>query len=95
MKAFWKRSVTTAIVCRELAARQKRPDPDTEMVAGLLCDLGELLLQETFPEKHAAMVAADPKALATNQCALEAEYLETDHAEAGAYCLGAGSWLPS
>src|SRR5277367_6115304 len=36
MKVYWKTSATTAIVCRELALRWKWPDPDSEMVAGLL-----------------------------------------------------------
>ena len=52
MNVYWKKSVTMAMVCRELAARRKWADPDSEMVAGLLCDLGILLLQDTFPEEY-------------------------------------------
>ena len=51
VKAYWKSSLTIAIACRELATRLRWPDADSEMVAGLLCDFGLLLLQESFPEE--------------------------------------------
>src|SRR5271165_2561282 len=37
VKSYWKSSVTVAMVCRELAVRRRWIDPDSEMVAGLLC----------------------------------------------------------
>ncbi len=87
MKAFWKASVTMAIVCREVASRKKWPDADSEMVAGLLCDLGELLLQETFPERYALVAKVAPEILVNNQCTVEIEQLGVDHAEAAAHFL--------
>ncbi len=87
MKAYWKSSVTKAIVCRELASRKKWADPDSEMVAGLLCDLGELLLQETFPDRYAKVLTAVSSQSINEQCALESLHVGVNHAEAGAYCL--------
>ena len=87
MKAYWKSSVTTAIVCRELASRCKWPDPDSEMVAGLLCDMGVLLLQESFPEPYAELKKTSPDILARQRCELEEKLIGVNHAQAGAHCL--------
>jgi signal transduction histidine kinase len=87
MKTYWKSSVTTAIVCRELALSRGKGEADSEMVAGLLCDIGELLLQESYPDKYAVVLDSPPEMLRKNQCALEAEAVGVDHAEVGAYCL--------
>lgn len=88
MKSYWKSSATMAMACREMAVRRKWPDPDSEMVAGLLCDLGELLLQETFPEKYALVVGDGSERRFKVQCGLETTHVGVDHAEAGAYCFG-------
>jgi signal transduction histidine kinase/ActR/RegA family two-component response regulator len=87
MKAYWKSSVTAAIVCRELALRRKWPDPDSEMVAGLLCDVGILLLQETFPEKYARVSNAPTESLDRHRCELEEKEIGVNHALAGAHCM--------
>lgn len=87
LKAYWKDSVTTAIVCRELALAQKWSEPDSEMVAGLLCDMGILLLQETFPEPYANVLKHPPETLADNRCEIEEKEIGVDHARAGAHCM--------
>src|SRR5437763_1498609 len=51
LKEYWKESVARAVIARELAVRLKRDDPDTDMIAALLSDLGTLVLQETFPQE--------------------------------------------
>lgn len=86
MMQYWKNSVTIAIVCREMATRLRWPDPDSEMVAGLLCDFGVLLLHETFPEQAARLVEGADDWFA-RQCAAEADQFEVDHAQAGAHFL--------
>jgi signal transduction histidine kinase/HD-like signal output (HDOD) protein len=86
VKEYWKSSVTVAIVCRELAIRRRWLDPDSEMVAGLLCDIGVLLLYETFPAQYST-VAAQPSVGLDYQCALEEKEIGANHAEAGAYFL--------
>src|ERR1043166_7060033 len=84
---YWKSSVTIAIVCRELATHLKWSDTDSEMVAGLLCDFGALVLQETFPEQAAKRAEVPPEEWIERQCELEVEHFGVDHAEAGAYIL--------
>ena len=57
------------------------------MVAGLLCDLGELLLQKTFPEQYLTVLNAGTERHWKEQCARETAEFGVDHAEVGAYCL--------
>jgi len=87
MMAYWKGSVTTAIICREMALRLKWPDADSEMVAGLLCDIGVLILQETFPEPFGQVTARPIEEQLRDQCVLEETLIGVDHAEAGAFLL--------
>jgi signal transduction histidine kinase len=87
VKIYWKSSVTVAMVCRELAVRRRWLDPDSELVAGLLCDMGILLLRETFPAQY-EKVAAHPSAdLDNTLCEIEEKEIGVHHAEAGAYFL--------
>src|SRR5260370_32490327 len=62
-------------------------DTDGERVAGLLCDCGVLLLQETFPEQAAKWAKLPPEEWIDRQCNFEVEQFGVDHAEAGAYFL--------
>src|SRR5438132_12073374 len=45
IQEYWKSSVTGAIVARELAIKLRRSDPEDDLVAGLLRDLGIVILQ--------------------------------------------------
>ncbi|MFO0865817.1 MAG: HDOD domain-containing protein [Gemmataceae bacterium] len=87
MRDYWKVSVTEAMVVRQLATRLGWSDPDSEMVAGLLCDLGILILQETFPEQYAQIMAYPPEVLVTSQSELEDRVFGMNHADVGAYLL--------
>jgi signal transduction histidine kinase/CheY-like chemotaxis protein len=87
LKSYWKRSTTTAMVCRELAARQRMSEPDSEMVAGLLCDIGTLLLRDTLPEESARMATARTGGILSLQCDIEKQFMGVDHAETAAYVL--------
>src|SRR5437868_3563843 len=48
-QGYWKASVAGAIVARELSKRLRARDPEDDMAAGLLRDLGELILQQMYP----------------------------------------------
>ena len=87
VKIYWKHSVTMAMVCRELAVRRKWLDPDSEMVAGLLCGIGVLLLQETFPSQYGKVVACQTAGNCHDLCALEEQEIGVNHADAGAHFL--------
>ena len=85
--SFWKRSIALAIIVRELSIRLRRPDPETDMVAGLLCDLGCLLLHAAFPEDYAIVRQRHGAGHGNLLCELEIEGIGVDHAEVGAAVL--------
>ncbi len=87
MRAYWQESVARAVIAREVAVRLRWDDPETEMMTGLLCDLGTLLLQETFPQEYEAIVAQPPEILARSQCEMEEAAIGVDHALVGAHVL--------
>ncbi|CAN7456854.1 HDOD domain-containing protein [Pseudoduganella sp. LjRoot289] len=51
MAAFWRHSVATAACARALA-RHLRQNPDTAFIAGLLHDLGTLVLATRYPAEY-------------------------------------------
>lgn len=85
--AFWRHSIAVASVARELAKHLRLPDPEEAFVAGLLHDIGKLILLGHFGDHYlhvlkAAQYGAKPLYL------LEREVLETDHAAVGqALCV--------
>jgi putative nucleotidyltransferase with HDIG domain len=57
MQVFWQHSVKTALIARHLAMQSGViSDPETMFTAGLLHDIGKLLLIDRFPQ---AMLAAE------------------------------------
>jgi HD-like signal output (HDOD) protein/predicted Ser/Thr protein kinase len=89
VEQYWSCSVGVAIVARELAVLRKRPAPADDLLAGLLCDLGTIVLQQAFPDRFAKLLLNSPDMLALQQCELEREILGIDHAEVSAYLLRA------
>lgn len=87
MRDYWKASVAGAIAAREMATRMNHVDPDSEMVAGLLCDLGTLILQEVYPDQYLQVLAYPPEILVTSQCELEEKLFGLNHAEVSAFIL--------
>jgi putative nucleotidyltransferase with HDIG domain len=55
-KAFWKHSMATA-VCAKLLARHLHINSDYAFTAGLLHDIGRLVLVTRFPEHYATAIA--------------------------------------
>jgi diguanylate cyclase (GGDEF)-like protein len=87
MRAFWKASIAGAVIARELAVRMRRPDPEDDLAAGLLRDVGMLVLQQVRPEAYAQVMAQPPELLATHQSWLEEQALGVTHAEVSASLL--------
>ena len=57
MQVFWQHSIKTAIIARQLAQQTRQIDePEAMFTAGLLHDIGKLLLINRFPER---MLAAE------------------------------------
>lgn len=76
-------AVGGAIVSRELAVRFNHPSPEDVLAAGLLRDIGAMLLQQAFPDAWAEL-AADPDPLEERRCEREREVFGIDHAELAA-----------
>jgi putative nucleotidyltransferase with HDIG domain len=81
-KAFWRHSIATAS-CARILARQLRLNQDIAFTAGLLHDIGRLVLVSSFPDKYAQAIEYRKRADCT---LLEAEraVLGADHMTAGA-----------
>jgi putative nucleotidyltransferase with HDIG domain len=85
-KAFWRHSIATA-ACARVLARRMRVNQDYAFTAGLLHDIGRLVLVSTYPERYAEVIAAR----AASDCELlEAEraLLGIDHIAAGVALAG-------
>lgn len=52
MEAFWRHSVATALIGQQIAKACRITGPDTIFTAGLIHDVGALVLQEASPAKY-------------------------------------------
>ncbi len=50
LQAFWKHSIACAIFANDIAVLLGKPDPDKFLVAGLLHDLGHVMLFSCYPD---------------------------------------------
>lgn len=80
-KAFWRHSIATAL-CAELIAKQLRINQEYAFTAGLLHDIGRLVIVTRFPKEYEAVLAYRAK---HDSYLLEAEraVLGVDHVMAG------------
>ncbi|MBU0970511.1 MAG: HDOD domain-containing protein [Proteobacteria bacterium] len=53
---FWYHSYKCGIIARKIAFENKNGDPDEFFLAGLLHDIGRLVLMQTFPEEYQAIL---------------------------------------
>ena len=75
---LWQHCVAVGVCARMLARAGKRVPPDEALVAGLVHDMGLLVVQQLFPEKVKAVVEqcqSEPQ----NYCALEDSVIGADH----------------
>lgn len=85
-QAFWCHSVATG-VCAQLLARRLKVNPDSAFTAGLLHDIGALVLATRFPSQYAQMLTYR----AEHDCSIaEAEQavFGLDHALVGSTLAG-------
>ncbi|MYN00610.1 HDOD domain-containing protein [Pseudoduganella sp. DS3] len=84
LRAFWKGSLTTAVIARDIARVLDYPQVEEAYLAGLLHNVGRLALLATAPKEYAYnFTARDDEDL----CAVEQRTLEITHAEAGAWLI--------
>ncbi len=84
-KRFWRHSLEVAIAARMIAEKNGYKPSDEAFVAGLLHDIGVLILEASFPEDFRRiwkLVEAGE-----NQTAAEQRTWSTDHAKAGQFIL--------
>jgi putative nucleotidyltransferase with HDIG domain len=80
-KAFWRHSIATA-ACARVLARRMRFNQDYAFTAGLLHDIGRLVLVSTYPDRYAEVVAWRA-AHDTELIEAERAVLGVDHVMAG------------
>lgn len=86
MRQFWRHSVGVGLVAKLLAVRLSDPSPERFFVAGLLHDIGRLVLFKQTPEAAGAAMA-QAAASGKHLVAVEREILGFDHAELGGMLL--------
>ena len=86
MVSFWRHSVFTGLVARKLAAECHVLHHERLFTAGLLHDVGRLLIFLRLPEQ-ASEILATGRESHEDLCELERAILGFDHAEAGAELL--------
>ena len=83
MDSFWKHSLYSGVVARLLAARSKQPNVEHFFVAGLLHDLGSLVIYRKMPElAREALLRARYNGRILREA--EQEIMGFDHAAVGA-----------
>lgn len=84
MENFWKHSLLCALTARRLAKEVGRCDPDALFTAGVLHDIGELIIFNRLPEqaKQALLIVLDSsEEIAVSQA--ERQVMGFDHSEVG------------
>jgi HD-like signal output (HDOD) protein len=64
---FWDHSITCAAACSVVAKKYNYPDPEEAFIAGLLHDLGHLVLKMALPEEYDAAMAMEPGDMLENE----------------------------
>jgi HD-like signal output (HDOD) protein/signal transduction histidine kinase len=84
LRAFWKHSLTAAVLARELARHINYSQPEEAYLAGLLHNVGRLALLATAPKEYGFNFSARDD---DDLCAVEQRTLQITHAEAGAWLI--------
>lgn len=84
MEHFWMHSLLCALAARHLGQQARRCDPDTLFTAGLLHDIGELILFNRAPEQsRTAILQVLDSDTTLPIYVVERELLGFDHADVG------------
>lgn len=86
---FWKHASFVAEVARQISKAEGQTDdrPDQAFTAGLLHDVGKLILVSQFPDAY-GQVIEETRGSQESLCDAERRLLNVTHAEVGAYLLG-------
>ena len=90
MDTFWRHSIYTALIARELAKRCNILHPERLFVAGLMHDIGSLIIYNRVPDvARALLIQANGSESALYE--LEKSMINTSHAQIGGLLLE--SWM--
>jgi HD-like signal output (HDOD) protein len=88
LEAYWYRSLATAecsrLICRSLS-KDQRPDPDGAYLAGLLFDIGILVLVHLFPQEYALALQNMRENPLQSLCVVEEAFVGISSRTAGAW----------
>ncbi|HHL32754.1 MAG TPA: HDOD domain-containing protein [Desulfobulbaceae bacterium] len=87
MDRFWYHSYQNAILARRIAEAVAYPNPSEAYLAGLLHDLGKLLLWIAFPGKYVPLLLKGIRCHNGRLSFLEQKKLQISHCEAGAWLI--------
>lgn len=85
-RGFWQHCIGTAILTREVISALEVPADESDYVAGLIHDVGKIIMAASFPE-HFAEVRRRVDAGAANLLEVEIEVLGMPHTELGGHYL--------
>lgn len=87
IEKLWQHSLATAGAARIIAGQQgcEKTTLDDAFLAGMLHDIGKLVLAQSIPEQYGKVLAMAGNGIAMHA---EQEILQTTHADVGAYLLG-------
>ncbi len=83
MQRFWDQSVTTAAACQMLAKQTGYEDPEEAFIAGLLHNIGHMVLNIAVPKEYEQVLADGPHHILAN----EKTHIGLGHAKAGQMLL--------
>ena len=85
-REFWQHCIGTALLTREIAGAVQLPAEESEYVAGLVHDIGKLVMAWAFPD-HFSEIHRQAAETKRDLIEIETEILGLDHAELGALYL--------
>lgn len=92
LQNFWRRSLTAALFAKSFATITSYPHPEEAYLAGLIHNIGELVLGVHYGEQYFRLKSLCQHEL--EQVALERTELGTDHAVAGAWLTDIWKFAP-
>jgi HD-like signal output (HDOD) protein len=85
-REFWQHCIGTAILTREVVSAVQAPPDESDYIAGLVHDVGKIVMAWTFPD-HFAEIHRQATPGTRDLTEIETEILGIDHSELGALYL--------
>jgi HD-like signal output (HDOD) protein len=85
-REFWQHSIGAAILTREVVSTVQAPNDETDYVAGLVHDVGKIVMAWSFPD-HFSEIHRQAVQATADLSEIETEILGIDHSELGALYL--------